>query len=395
MGTVRAKINPELLLWARETVGYDLGDAAKKMNISSTRLESWEKGELIPTFKQLLKASDVYKRPVGVFYFTEPPKEEIIKKDFRKLHIDADTTLTPNVNLEIRRARYRRKITLELGEYLGLNFRTKLGGISIEDDLEIAAGEYRELLGVSISTQKQWGSNSMALREWKISLENIRILVFQNTLSIDLHEMRGIALFEKILPIIIINAQDSIRGRVFTLFHEFAHLLLSNHPTYKNLKPDNKSVHFKIEFFCNQFAAAFLLPKEDFLNEPLVVSCIESGDWSIEKLHKISRKYSVSMEVVLRRAFGLKLFSKKQFEKSYADLQKEYLKQLEVKKQKQGGGAPPYYYMLLARNGYLFSRVVVQAFNENKISLLDASQYLHSKTNQVENIQKVLSGVKP
>ena len=41
-----------------------------------------------------------------------------------------------------------------------------------------------------------------------------------------LREMRGLAVSSDSLPVIVVNATDSPRGQVFTLAHEFIHLLL-------------------------------------------------------------------------------------------------------------------------------------------------------------------------
>ena len=41
-----------------------------------------------------------------------------------------------------------------------------------------------------------------------------------------MREMRGTALAEGELPVILVNSKDRSNGRVFTLLHEFVHLVL-------------------------------------------------------------------------------------------------------------------------------------------------------------------------
>ncbi|HEX9606675.1 MAG TPA: helix-turn-helix transcriptional regulator, partial [Gemmatimonadaceae bacterium] len=53
--SVRAAINPDLLVWARETAGLSPDDAAKKIGVKPARLAEWEEGRLRPTVTQLRK----------------------------------------------------------------------------------------------------------------------------------------------------------------------------------------------------------------------------------------------------------------------------------------------------------------------------------------------------
>ena len=59
-------INSELLVWARETAGYSVEDAAARLGIKPEKLDAIEHSAFQPSFSQLKKAADVYKRPVAV-----------------------------------------------------------------------------------------------------------------------------------------------------------------------------------------------------------------------------------------------------------------------------------------------------------------------------------------
>lgn len=48
----QAIINPEILSWARQRAGLDAPTLARKLNIREDKLISWEKGDILPTFKQ-------------------------------------------------------------------------------------------------------------------------------------------------------------------------------------------------------------------------------------------------------------------------------------------------------------------------------------------------------
>ena len=69
------KVNPDILVWARETAGLSEQDAAKKLGLSSPeRLEALESGKRDPSRRQLLNMSEKYRRPLLTFYLPKEPK---------------------------------------------------------------------------------------------------------------------------------------------------------------------------------------------------------------------------------------------------------------------------------------------------------------------------------
>ncbi|NIP23976.1 MAG: helix-turn-helix transcriptional regulator [candidate division Zixibacteria bacterium] len=63
-----APVNPDLLVWARRNSSLTIEQVAKKVSVKPERLKQWEKGELMPTIKQLSKLGHIYKRPIAIFY---------------------------------------------------------------------------------------------------------------------------------------------------------------------------------------------------------------------------------------------------------------------------------------------------------------------------------------
>src|SRR5690606_5970504 len=95
---------------------------------------------------------------------------------------------------------------------------------------------------------------SQVFNFWRGLLEHHGFLVFQTT-RIDLDAFRGLSIFHDSLPIILLNGADSNNGKVFTLFHELAHL--SNRTSGMCDLDDNTSE----EGVANAFAANFLMPR--------------------------------------------------------------------------------------------------------------------------------------
>ena len=98
-------IQPEMLRWARKTVGLSVADVAQMLKRGADEIEAWESGQGFPSYVQLEKlAYQVYKRPLAVFFLPSPPDEAVPQREFRTLP-DADLqTLGRDTHLQIRRA---------------------------------------------------------------------------------------------------------------------------------------------------------------------------------------------------------------------------------------------------------------------------------------------------
>src|SRR5438309_359002 len=83
----------------------------------------------------------------------------------------------------------------------------------------------REAAGLSTGEPSRRTGDYGPLNAWIVAVEAHDVLVFQ-TGEVTLEEMRGFALDERRLPVIVLNAKDAPRGRIFTLMHELTHLML-------------------------------------------------------------------------------------------------------------------------------------------------------------------------
>src|SRR5690625_1640536 len=77
---------------------------------------------------------------------------------------------------------------------------------------------------------------------------------------LDRNELRGFAIMADRARVVLINTTDTPQAQIFTLLHEFAHLLLGESGV-SDLSPHNPR---KIERACNRLAAEFLVPSADF-----------------------------------------------------------------------------------------------------------------------------------
>lgn len=322
-------VEPDVLVWARESIGRNIEEVAKRLNVSNDLVKRWENGEKKPTLNQLKNLAQYYKRPLGAFFLPEPPKELSLPNDFRTLPEETKKPLSWKTRLAIRRARRLQSLAIELKSALQQEIILKIGSVSLTDEPEVVADQTRDYLGVDIQTQFHWVNENAALREWIKALEKLGLLVLQ--MSFPIEDARALSLTDGEIPVILLNTQDSIKARIFSLFHEFGHILLNKggicDPNRSTWDAPYQQTSFEesglVEKFCNHFSGALLVPKEALLNHKIVRSKKSSLEWSDSTLGKIARDFKVSREVILRRLVILGLVSQAFYQKKRTEWESE------------------------------------------------------------------------
>ena len=83
MAGVRANVKGDLLIWARESAGFSVAEAAKKAQVAPEKLEAWEVDEAYPTLNQLNNLAKAYKQPISIFYLSKavPPFNSVRRRN--------------------------------------------------------------------------------------------------------------------------------------------------------------------------------------------------------------------------------------------------------------------------------------------------------------------------
>lgn len=389
MSRAKMPINPEVLKWARESIGYSIENAAKKLSVDVNKLELWEKGEDYPTYGQLKKISNAYKRISAVFFLPKPPKDHKLPKDFRILNEADVIKLDPSTIIEIRDAQRKREDALYLAEILD----EKVSGFSHKTTLRAntnnLAKKFREIFGLTPAKHKSLTNEHSSLNFWKSAIEDTGVLVFQASLK-SVEEMRGLAIFYDKFPLILLNTKDTPKARTFSLLHEYCHLLLHK-SGIGNIKANigKQGFYNEIEVFCNKFAAECLIPQDFFLNESIVQKIKRGYELSNEDIRKLSNRYHVSWEVVLRRLLDFDKITSTYY-KSYRKKSSAYFQSQEKLKKESKG--PPYHVRVQAYNGEPFTQLALQSYSNGKITDVDLSRYLGMKLNSIEKLTPFVGG---
>jgi len=385
---IEAIVKPDLLIWARESAGFTKEGAADKMGVKPQKLEDWETGTSRPTIKQLRKLGQMYKRPIAVFYLDENPIDFQPLHDFRRISGTIGFQQPVQLNFEIRQAIYRRQVALNLIEDLyGEPPRFK-HEISITDDPEMVGSQIRDILNIDFEKQKKASGKYGAFNLWRAAIESVGVLVFQST-GVDVAEMRGFSINEFSLPVIVLNSGDTPNGRIFTLLHEFAHVMLKEggicdlNEDY-DLPPEKQ----RIEIFCNRVAGAALIPREDLLNEDIVIGKTDKNIWTNDELYTLAKQFKVSEEVVLRRLLICGLTTNS----FYTTKRHEFRKRYEMINKEPKKGFPPPDTMAISRAGRAFVKLVLDSYYQEKITSSDLSDYLGVKLTHISKIEdKIMS----
>jgi Zn-dependent peptidase ImmA (M78 family) len=379
-------INPQILYWARTTAGLSVDDVVQKLKrkkITSATILAWESGQESPDYIQLERlAYEVYKRPLAIFFFPQPPAEETPKQAFRTLPDSEIQRLSPRLRYLLRRAQAMQVNLYELYEGVNPAQRQIVRDLpfSLDASVDELAAAVRRFMGIELTEQLQWKSSDEAFKAWRAALENCGTFVFKDAFKED--GISGFCLHDSQFPVIYVNNSTAVTRQIFTLFHELAHLLSGtggidsfNDQRYiKELRGRSR----QIEILCNRFAAAFLVPQADFDQH------IDGKPINESTISSLANRYCVSREVILRRLLQKQLVTRIFYEQMVQKWDDDYLEN----KSKGSGGN---YY--LTQGAYLGEGYLETAFSQlyqNKISVEQLADYLGVKVSNISGMEELL-----
>jgi Zn-dependent peptidase ImmA (M78 family) len=360
-------VNPKVLRWARQTAGYSrIEDVVIKFNrkrINAELIVAWEEGESSPSYEQLERlAYEIYKRPLAVFFFPEPPEEEAPKQSFRTLPQREIDLMEPHLIYLVRQAKAMQENLKELFNGINPAVKKLCNDIKIRDSDSVSsvAIAVRKYLNIELSKQYAFNTTDEALKYWRSLLEEHGIFIFKDAFKDE--ECSGFCLYDKTFPIIYLNNSHYKIRQIFTLFHELAHLLFKtggvdfrHNEFVKTLHGENKL----IEVFCNTFAGEFLVPTAD------IKSQIQNKTIDDSLLSRLGQQFRVSREVILRKCLDLGYVTSEFYEAKVEDWENERLRRVDSE-------AHGNYY--LTQGAYLSGRYVETAFSKYYQGAISKSQ---------------------
>lgn len=359
----RVAVRPEVMQWARERAHLAIEDLAVKF----PRLADWERGEVLPTLRQLEAFAKATHVPFGFLFLPEPPDIPMPIRDFRTVDNrfigSASPELLDTIHSMQRRQAWLREERLEI-EAEPLAF---VGSAHLDDEPAAVGREMRRLVGVEdgwASTARTWQEAVNTLRGAIEALGVVAVvngIVGNNThRKLNVEEFRGFALSDEWTPLVFVNGADAKSAQMFTLAHELAHIWLGAEGAglsgFPGIFPDGGEV----EQFCDRAAAEFLVPEAELR---ALWPDVRRGASPFEAL---ARLFKVSPIVTGRRAMDLRLVERQFFFDFYeAYTRQEY-------RQRQGAGGGDFYNNQNARVGKRFALQVIRAAKEGRIGFKQA-----------------------
>ena len=380
-------VNPEVLVWARETAGRTQVEAAAKLGIKGTktmtaaeRLAALERGEEAPTRANLATMARFYRRPLLTFYLPAPPRQGERGMDFRR-PAGAPSTLEPDVDALVRDVRSRqdmvRATLIAEDEARPLKF---VGALQKRTDPVAAHRLLQELLPEDLKNRYYKERNAQsAFALLRSHVEQMGVFVVlkgdlgSHHTRIDTEAFRGFAIADPVAPFVVINEYDAPAAWSFTLLHELIHLLLG-----QTGLSGGEAKHRREEEFCNQVAGEWLLP-DGRLQSLTLDHRADIG----EQVASFAKKHNLSGMMVAYRLLQVDRMDGD----TYARLHSAFLERWRQHERNQKGaaqsGGPSYYTVRAHRLGPALLHFCQRMVDADGLSTAKVARVLGIKPGQV------------
>jgi Zn-dependent peptidase ImmA (M78 family)/transcriptional regulator with XRE-family HTH domain len=266
------RVNPKMIVLARESRGMTQRELADKLGISTSKLCRAEQGDQTLSDEMFDKLCDIIRYPENFF------------------QQEGEAFITSSLN-------FRRRITVSQQLLMPLEARINLYRLHIES--LASKVKLNEPKIPAIDTQESMSSEEAArkLRKyWKIPagpIEDITALVENNQIIVvwfdfGTERVDSRAMVTKNMhPVIVLNKVMLGDRQRFSVAYELGHIVMHAFAL--------PSMDRDIDHEAKQFAAEFLMPEKDIKKD-------FEGDINISKLGELKRKWKVSMQALLYRA---------------------------------------------------------------------------------------------
>lgn len=364
---VNVNVSKETLGWIMANINFD----ALSSQIAG-RLMSWYSGEKVPTFNQIEEASRATGIPLGYFFLNTPPKEDRTLLEYRT--VDSLELEKPSRNLldtihDMEQIQEWTKNQMVADGFSELEF---VGSMAEVNEVGVFVTQIRRVLDL----QRDWFTSSKtsadSFRFLRSKISDSGVIVMMNGIvgnnthrPLEINEFRAFAIADEYAPLIFINSNDSINGKVFSLLHEFAHILIGKN----NFFNDRYSAHGcvnQIETICNAAAAEILVPSDLFVEKWNEVISENDVKTTISTLAKY---FKCGITVIARKALDHGYITSQEY--TQISQLAVYLYNEQRKKAKENPGGD-YYRTAASRIDQRFFRMLAGSVAEGKTLYSDA-----------------------
>ncbi|MGB4596079.1 MAG: ImmA/IrrE family metallo-endopeptidase [Anaerolineaceae bacterium] len=255
----RVNIKPGLFEWAisESQLPFDVIKAKFPL------INEWIDNTKSPTFNQLNELANFLHVPFGYLFLDEPPLKEELYAEFRAI-ANKKPLMSKNLEDTLYEMSLRQNWMSDYRESQGWDPLPIVGTFD-----EFTISEITQFIYKNLGVVNYWGEKARTYRDsfvlLKRKLEELGVLIMQNSIvgtnthrKLDVHEFRGFVLLDRYAPLIFVNSNDSIGGKIFTLMHEFVHILLGDDDIFD--KEEELESRRSEERMINRIASNALIP---------------------------------------------------------------------------------------------------------------------------------------
>ena len=263
--SIRYEVKRDVLLWAIKESQKSINDIELKFS----KINEWINGDSAPTMKQIESLANFLKIPFGYMFLATPPKTNVMKVEFRSID-NKLPEVSKNLKDTLLEMDRNQSWMSELRQELGWGKLDIIKNFDIKVNDKATNVEVAKLAKKLLGLEEEWylnhSTNEKAYNYLREKLEDAGILVMQNGVvgfdthrKLELNEFRAFMLYDDYAPLIFVNGTDSTAGKIFSLMHEFVHILYQQ----DDIISESSRVEIKAnERKINQIASEVLIPQE-------------------------------------------------------------------------------------------------------------------------------------
>jgi len=361
--SIRVSVNPQVIQWAVNHGGKTESDLLKKY-----ALQAWENPQSpqdAPTFKQLQSFSQDTRIPFNYFFNPDVPDE---KNEFVKFRTVNNDKVHPSRRL-IDTIHEMENQQAWMKDYLlsqdSHTRSTAVRQFNLTMSPETVAQNVLALLALT-DTVGATLSDDEFFNLIRTKISSLGIMVMQNGIvgtnthrSLDVTEFRAFVLIDDVIPLIFINSGDSKKAKIFSLIHEFVHILLGNSEIL-NVSPESDVQN---ERWINRVTSQVLMPSS------AVKAAFSPSKDAPTNLKYLSRKFHVSLVATAIRLKSLAIYG----DTEILWAKDEQAKNLQAKSKSAGGD---FYNTAISRVDCRFANAVINTESSGNLAISEAASML-------------------
>lgn len=306
------RIDPGVLRWVMDNEGWEVDELAREANLDAPQLRRWVSSESDISIGDIQKMSDKFRRPMSTLFMAKAPTTTIPPQYRRSRGAgQAEPRMSRDMLNVIREARFVQDNAAELMREMGRGADPDVTPAKIEQSAEAEAARSASILGIGPPRRTGSGDEGGAERygDIRAKIESRNVFVMRDATPVG-DDASGLTLADPAPAVVLVNSNDPIRRRIFTLLHGYAHVLLCADgvchagPELDDRNGGGGSLPH-VERWCNRFASAVLMPGGEFRAALDGMGRVDGGNGPLRAASALSDRFCVSRTAALLRAIDV------------------------------------------------------------------------------------------